>query len=149
MSRSSPKLRCFARNIIHHEAEVNPTSPTRRATVLPVLERLRPLLVIYMGIAGYKALIFRALVLAREEVPWLCDVNITADAGLTDHSEFSERQNHEMAGGGEALLAHLIGLLVAFIGEVMMLRLVHEVWPDLPNEDDFTQENEHEQTNRL
>jgi len=32
---------------------------------------------------------------------------------------------------GVILLAHLIALLVAFIGERLTLQIVHEVWPKL------------------
>jgi hypothetical protein len=49
--------------------------------------------------------------------------------------------------GSEVLLAHLIGLLVAFIGEILTLRLIHELWPDLSENNNFTLENEHEQFN--
>ena len=36
------------------------------------------------------------------------------------------------------LVAQLLGLLVAFIGETLTLRLVREVWPKLPlNDLDF------------
>lgn len=98
-----------------------------------------------MGQAGYRALIFRALVLARVEVPWLSEVEITADGGLTKHAKFSaNRENEEEADGGEVLLAHLLGLLEAFIGELMTLRLLQELWPDLPKEANFTQGNTHE-----
>ena len=31
--------------------------------------------------------------------------------------------------GGVTLLAHLLGLLVTFIGEVLTVRLVRDVWP--------------------
>jgi hypothetical protein len=34
--------------------------------------------------------------------------------------------------GRVVLLAQLLGLLVAFIGEDLTLRLVREVWPKLP-----------------
>jgi hypothetical protein len=37
--------------------------------------------------------------------------------------------------GRVVLLAQLLGLLVAFIGESLTLRLVLEVWPKVPLED--------------
>lgn len=30
------------------------------------------------------------------------------------------------------VLAHLLGLLVAFVGEALTLRLMTEIWPNLP-----------------
>jgi hypothetical protein len=37
----------------------------------------------------------------------------------------------QFAEGRTVLLAQLLGLLVAFIGEGLTVRLVHEAWPDL------------------
>jgi len=101
-----------------------------------------------MGKTGYQALILRATILAGEEVPWLCDVEIAANGDLKNFAGVIARhETEDVTKGSEVLLAHLIGLLEAFIGEVLTLRLVHELWPDRPTNDDFTQGNEHEQSN--
>ena len=56
-----------------------------------------------------------------------------------DPDEFSE--------GGVVLLAQLLGLLVAFIGENLTLRLVREVWPKVPLDDlDFGNGDKNEKT---
>jgi len=76
----------------------------------------------------------------------LCDVEIAANGDLENYAEQSAK--HQSADGSEVLLAHLIGLLEAFIGEILTLRLIHDLWPDRPKDDnDFTQGNEHEQSN--
>jgi len=47
--------------------------------------------------------------------------------------------------GRVVLLAQLLGLLVAFIGENLTIRLVREVWPKAPlNDLDLTQEGKNE-----
>ncbi len=98
-----------------------------------------------MGRAGYQALVLRALVLAREEAPWLCAIEINADGSLENFAQLNDKhESAEVTHGSEVLLAHLISLLVAFIGEVLTLRLLCELWPDLPNNIDFTQGNDHE-----
>jgi len=149
MSHDIREPRCFAHSLILHEATVNPPSPTRRATALPVLDKLRPLLATFMGKTGYQALILRAMIMAGEEVPWLCNVEIAANGNLENYNEQSAKhETDEKADGSEVLLAHLISLLEAFIGEILTLRLINELWPDLPKDDDFTQGNEHEQSNR-
>ena len=38
----------------------------------------------------------------------------------------------KIAEGGVVLLAQLLGLLVAFVGESLTLRFVLDVWPKLP-----------------
>ena len=46
------------------------------------------------------------------------------------------------------LLAQLLGSLAAFIGEDVTLRLVREVWPNIPMDDfDFGKEGQYAQTN--
>jgi hypothetical protein len=98
-----------------------------------------------MGQTGYQALILRALMLARDEVPWLRDVVIDADGDLENFAELAAKhESAEVTNGSEALLAHLIALLVAFIGEALTLQLLHDLWPDLPTDDNFTQENSNE-----
>jgi len=109
------------------------------------LDKLRPLLATFMGNTGYQALILRAMIMAGEEVPWLCNVEIAANGDLVNYSEQSAKhETDEKADGSEVLLAHLISLLEAFIGEILTLRLINELWPDLPKDDDFTQGNEHD-----
>ena len=131
--------------MIRHEAAVNSSSQIQPPDALPVINKLRPLLATFMGRAGYHALILRALVLAREEVPWLSDVTLTADGSLENFAQLADKQkSDEVTHGSEVLLAHLISLLVAFIGEILTLRLIHELWPELPDNKDFTLGNEHE-----
>jgi hypothetical protein len=38
-----------------------------------------------------------------------------------------------MTEGGVVLVAQLLGLLVAFVGERLTLKIVREVWPNLLN----------------
>lgn len=89
-----------------------------------------------MGGAGFQALLARALALAAVEAPWLAAVLVVADGELEglavaqarlDAAEFSE--------GEAALLAQLLGLLVAFIGQALTLRLIIQIWPQLSFDD--------------
>ena len=53
----------------------------------------------------------------------------------------------ELSEGEVVLLAQLLGLLVAFIGEKLTLRLVREVWPQVPLDDlDFGKGGKDEKT---
>jgi len=145
MSHATQKLRSYAVSLIRHEAAVIPSSPAHLANILPVTDKLRPLLVNFMGRAGYHALLSRALSLAREEAPWLCDVTITSDGSLETFDELADKhESAEVIDGSEILLAHLVSLLVAFIGEALTLRLVRELWQDFPIDNNFPLGNEHE-----
>lgn len=124
---------------------MNAASSIERAKILPVFEKLRPLLATFMGRAGYRALIFRALVLARVEIAWLCDVEITVDGRLENFAELADKHEPaEVSQGSEVLLARLLGLLEEFIGEALTQRFLYELWPSLTEENYFTHGNEDE-----
>ncbi len=149
MSSATPTLRVFAASLIAYEARGNPPSPADLPTVFPVFEKLRPVIATYVGRSGYHALIYRALMLARDEVPWLREVVIDADGSLENLAELAASEDSaDATAGSEVLLARLVELLVAFIGEILTLRLVHGLWPVLPIENEFTQGSSHEPSNR-
>jgi len=57
-------------------------------------------------------------------------VQVEADGTLRGMAEFeAEADPREIAEGRVAVLAQLLGMLVAFIGEDLTLRLTREVWP--------------------
>jgi len=87
-----------------------------------------------IGQTGYTILVVRAVRLARGEVPTLEGVTVDtgAEGGLDGIRAFALASD---AGADEAgltaILAHVIGLLITFIGEDLALRLVREAWPEL------------------
>ena len=88
-----------------------------------VCDTLRIALTKVAGADGFSALLRRALALARAEAPSLHGVKL----GTNCHMEGLEEVTSE---GAVALAAHLLELLVTFIGEPLALRLVREGWPD-------------------
>ena len=75
----------------------------------------------------------RALALAGAEVPWLRGSQVAIDGNLEEPGPSEEPVDpDEMIEGGVVLVAHLMALLVTFIGERLTLQLVREVWPKLP-----------------
>lgn len=133
MSRATPKMRDLAERLIAYETRRNKSSRTKTVAAFFVVDELRPQLATFMGNAGFRALLSRALVLANEEVPWLRAVHIKANGSLEGLNELAEQvEPDEISKGRVVLLAQLLGLLVAFIGEELTLRLVREVWPKLP-----------------
>ena len=133
MSRATPKMRNFAERLIAYETRGNRSSGTRTPAAFFVIDKLRPQLATFMGNAGFRALLSRALALANAEIPWLRAVHVKADGSLEGLHELAEQvEADEISEGRVVLLAQLFGLLVAFIGEDLTLRLVREVWPKLP-----------------
>ena len=132
MSRATPKLRDFAARLIAYETTNNKSSETKTSAAFLVDEKLRSHLATLMGNVGFCALLSRALVLTNAEVPWLRAVHVKADGSLEGLDKLDAQVDpDEIFEGCVVLLAQLLGLLVAFIGETLTLRLVRDVWPDL------------------
>jgi hypothetical protein len=83
-----------------------------------VCDRLRQPLARLAGVAGFRSLLSRAVALAKAEDGALHAVRVREDGTLEG-----------MPGAGGAVVAHLLGLLVTFIGEPLTRQLVSEVWP--------------------
>jgi hypothetical protein len=132
-------MRDFAKRLIAYETKGNKSSETKTAAVFFVGEKLGPHLATFIGNGGFSALLSRALVLANSEIPWLRAVHVKADGSLEGLDGVGAQVNPaEISEGKVVLLAQLLGLLVAFIGESLTLRLVREIWPKIPlNDLDF------------
>lgn len=129
-------MRNFAKRLMSHEAGGKSLPGKKSPATFQVCERLRPHLATLMGNAGFRALLSRALSLASAEVPWLRAVQVKADGTLGWLEEHhAQLDPDEYFDGKVVLLAHLLGLLVAFIGENLTVRLVCEVWPKLSLDD--------------
>src|SRR5450830_1684260 len=139
MSRATPKMRDFAERLIVYETRENKSSETKTQAAFLVGEKLRPQLAALMGNVGFRALISRALALSNAEIPWLRAVHVNADGSFEGLDELGAQVDpDEIFEGCVVLLAQLLGLLVAFIGELLTLRVLRDVWPKLPlNDLDF------------
>ena len=146
MSRATPKMRDFAERLIAYEMKGNKSSQTKTAQVFLIGEKLRLHLTALMGKVGFRALLSRALVLANAEAPWLRAVHVKADGSFGGLDELGGQVGPEkITEGSVVLLAQMLGLLVAFIGGSLTLRLVREMWPKIPlNDFDFGNGDENE-----
>ena len=146
MSRATPQIRDFAERLIAYETGGNESSAAKSTAAFPVCEKLRPHLVTLMGNTGFCALLSRALARAEADVPSLRAMQVKADGSLAGLDKLGVQANpEELAKGSVVLVAQLLGQLAAFIGEDLTLRLVREVWPQLPlNDLDFGKGNKNE-----
>ena len=129
-------MRNFARRLIDYETRENTSPETKTPAAFHVAEKLRPQLVTLMGNGGFRALLSRSLALANAEVPSLRAVEVNPDGSLGGLEELhAQLDGNKLSEGRVVLLAQLLGLLVAFIGESLTLRLVLEVWPKVPVDD--------------
>jgi len=129
-------MRNFAKCLIALEASGAKPSTGSTVAAFPIPEKLRPQLTTLMGNAGFRALFSRALALAKMEVPWLRAIQVNDEGVLQGWEELHSQPGPDMFLEGRVVLAaQLLGLLVAFIGEKLTVRLVMEVWPKLSLKD--------------
>ncbi|HZM04121.1 MAG TPA: hypothetical protein VFC44_14005 [Candidatus Saccharimonadales bacterium] len=126
-------MRNFAKRLMAYEANGEKPAEDHAPPMDRICEKLRPALSMLMGKSGFRALLSRALAVASAEIQWLAAVHIKADGSLEGLEELhAQLDAKEFAEGGVVLLAQLLGLLAAFVGENLTLRLVLEVWPKVP-----------------
>ena len=138
MNRVTPQMRAMATGLIAYESNHSKTSERKNPLGFHVCEKLRPQLATLMGNGGFRALVTRALALAKEEVPWLQHVQVKPDGSLEVVNEVNAQiSKGQIAEGRVVLLAQVLGLLVAFIGEGLTLQILREVWPKALVKDGF------------
>lgn len=132
MNQGHQKLRDLAERLTANEMAANKSSATKIPAACLASEKLRPHLAGLMGNMGFRALLSRALALANADVPWLRAVHVKTDGSFEGFEELGTQVDpDEFFKGCAVLLTHLLGLLVAFIGEELTLRLVRQAWPEL------------------
>lgn len=120
----------FARRLLAYEAALGGPAEANNSAGFRVCDRLRGPLAKLMGVAGFFALLSRALALAGAEIPWLREVRIKADGSVEGVSELEAKLDARAAAEGELIVVgHLLRLLVMLIGPALTVGLVHDIWP--------------------
>jgi len=133
MNRATTQMRNFALRLMDYERAENNPAGLRTPAGFQVNNKLRRHLATFMGQGGFKTLQARSLALATAEVAWLGAVQVKADGTLEEVETLqTQLAPDQFLEGRVVLLAHLLGLLVLFVGENLTLRLVREVWPKVP-----------------
>jgi len=128
MDAPSPSVRKLARRLLTLEATSESASSDARVhEAVRVWYKLRVSLTRFAGSDSFASLLRRALALARAEIPSLKQVKIGPDCSIEGLEALSRNDATEAAA---ALTAHLLGLLITFIGQPLTLRLVREASPD-------------------
>ena len=96
--------------------------------VLRVSAKLRRRLSTLAGPAGFRALLARALTLAKAEVPAINGIRVKPNGSLDGFCEIKDLVQAEAF--GIEILAQLLGLLSTFIGQHLTLNLLVDEWPD-------------------
>lgn len=128
MDNPSPLMRNMARRLL---AAGQSDSDSQLQEAVLVNEKLRVSLTQFAGADGFAALLRRALALASEEVPALKSATVSADGHLEGLERLATNPGSVASAAAGAITAHVLGLLVTFIGESQTLRLVREAWPNI------------------
>lgn len=148
MNRVSPQIRSLANRLTDFESgdvSAGMSIPADFNTI----EKLRGYLSMLMGRTGCQALLSRALVLAIADVPWLSTLRVDQDGGMEGLTASRSAIGAAAFRDGEnAILAHVLALLLAFIGPALALRLLKQLWPGLSfDEADFSETANDEDAN--
>jgi hypothetical protein len=132
MRQATPQLKSLAQRLLAHEAKKSP-NPAKLAEALEVCcQRLHKRLDPLVGAGGFRALLERALFLAKKEHAWLEGVEIQAYPGCelkALNEAMTGRKPGEIRETLTIILANVIWLLVTFIGEDIVYGLIEEAWP--------------------
>jgi hypothetical protein len=136
MKQAAPAVRDLARLLLKLEANRTDPPLSYLHVTRNVFENLRTYLTKIVGIAGFQALLARALALATAEMAWLETVRVQDDATFLGFTEAAERQPAQaVAAGSTAILAQLLGLLVIFVGDTLTRQMVQDIWPEWQGND--------------
>jgi hypothetical protein len=130
MDTPSPSTRDLARRLLAVEAASKSATNAPMHEAARVFEKLRISLTRFAGADGFTSLLRRALALARADVPSLQTITLKPDGSLEGLEGLAVDTPNGGPEAAVAITAHLLGLLVTFIGEPLTLRLVREACPD-------------------
>jgi hypothetical protein len=133
-----PQMRDLANRLVAYEAAVSKASEPVEFAAPRVYQKLRMRLSALAGVAGFQALAFRALAQAKADAPSLWSVEVAADGSLKGLGELEppvDIDNDSAGEGGVVLIGRLLELLLMFLGEVLTLNLISDLWPDAALDD--------------
>ena len=129
MDTPSASVRGLARRLLALEA-ARDAGGAHVHEAVRVCQKLRLSVTRFAGADGFTSLLRRSLALARADVPLLKSVTLTPDGCLDGIEQLDADTTNGAMEASVAVTAHLLGLLVTFIGEPLMLRLVRDAWPE-------------------
>lgn len=138
MDEVSPAAWALARRLLLYEAGGREAPEAATAAAGRAHERLRGRLAGVIGAIGFATLFARAQRLAQAEFPALARLAFGDGAGEPPGGRArpaaDEADAATVAAGLTALFATFIGLLGAFIGEELALRLIRDAWPEVADD---------------
>lgn len=127
---SSQSIHVLARRVLAIEAASKSGDDPHVHEAVRVCDKLKISLTRFAGADGFASLLRRSMALARAEVPSLSQVTLNPDCSMEGLETLAAQHPKIGIEAGTAIIGHMLGLLVTFIGEPLTLRLLGESWPD-------------------
>ena len=132
MSKVSADNLALARQLFLLESQQASGTQTGSVGLMRVCEKFRQPLSKLTGPAGYASLLSRALALAKAEYPPLLLLVVGAEGVLDGFEQLPQDlpgpDLDKQENPGIVLVAHLLCLLITFIGESLTMALLTEAW---------------------
>ena len=128
----------LVRRLLVCEAGREEPSGTNIPTAFRVGDRLRLPLTKLAGVTAFHSLAARALIHAKTQAPILGAVQIKPDGSLEGWGNLGSQKHVTEA--EIMLIAQLLKMLARFIGEKILLNLLHDIWPDFSGPDNSSME---------
>lgn len=135
MNGPTPDMLELSRRIMEQEIGGREAPEEIALAIEGGFQRLCDALFNLVGHSGGQALLARALDLTRRDFGWLEAVLVEAGASIKFNNlpEVVRRESaSSVVACATTLLATLIALLCAFIGEALTMRLVGRIWAEAP-----------------
>ncbi len=141
----------LVRRLLTHEAAESRDQEALLQAAERVSDKLRAHLSRRIGQEGFRTLLARALTLMTVQFPHLGAVRVEANGSLVGLHGAAVPGGQETRDtepwedpveGAVALIAHLLALLMTFIGEDLTRHILSAVWPELASEDATGPEDE-------
>jgi hypothetical protein len=124
-------MRLLAERVIGWEKRAYKSATPAKPVVAVVCEKLQPTLGVLMGNGGFRVLLTRALARATALEPSLKAARVTVEGTLEIENGSIPLDEKKLEAGSIVLVAEILGLLTAFIGETLTIQFVREAWPKL------------------
>jgi hypothetical protein len=124
-------MHLLAERVIGFEKRAYKSASSAKPVVAVVCDKLLPALGMLMGNGGFRVLLTRALARAAALEPSLRAARVTIEGALIIESGSAPLDQKKLETGSILLVAEVLGLLNAFIGENLTIQFVREAWPRL------------------
>lgn len=135
----SAEIVAAARKLLAHDLAWAPSAARIAARAEAHCESLSRHLARVLGETGSRALFHRSLVLTRARIPWIADVTSPAapGPGVSPWASLRISMEHQDPRVAvevyAAFLSTFVQLLGRLVGDPLVSRLLHEIWPKFPH----------------